>query len=96
MEVVRLLRNIFLRAFVVGAAIGLAFAILTFVAWDAGMSLGIRMFHTDAETLTPLALRSFAQLRFFLWFGLLTPGLALHWTLKAEEKRRRLGERPPI
>ena len=25
---------------------------------------------------------------------LLTPGLALHWTLKAEEKRARMGERP--
>jgi hypothetical protein len=89
MEVVRLLRNIFLRAFVVGAGIGLLFAILTFVAWDAGMSFATRFFHTDAATMTPIALQFFAQLRFFVWFGLLTPGLALHWTLKAEAKRTR-------
>ena len=96
MDVVRLLRNIFLRTFVIGAAFGLVFAIVTIVAWDAWMSLATRCFHTDAATMTPLALRFFTQLRFFLWFGLLTPGLALHWTLKAEEKRARLGVRPPI
>lgn len=89
MEVVRVLRNIFLRAFVVGAAIGAVFAIVTIVGWDAGMSFATRSFHTDAATMTPIALRFFAELRFFLWFGLLTPGLALHWTLKAEAKRTR-------
>ena len=89
MEVVRVLRNVFLRAFVVAVGFGLVFAIATFVWWDAGMAFATSHFRTDAATLTPIAVRSFAQIRFLVWFGLLTPGLALHWTLKAEEKRRR-------
>jgi len=89
MEVVRVLRNIFLRSFVVGACIGLVFAILTIGAWDVSMSFAIRFLHTDVATLTPMVLRFFSDLRFFLWFFLLTPGLALHWTLKAEAKRPR-------
>jgi hypothetical protein len=94
MEVVRLLRNVFLRAFLVAAILGFVFAIATFAAWDAGISFVTGHFHTDAATVTPIALQCFSQLRFFIWFGLLTPGLALHWTLKAEEKRAQLsGER---
>lgn len=96
MEAVRILRNIFLRTFVVAVGFGVVFAIATFVAWDAGMSLVTSHFHTDAATVTPIALQFFSQLRFLVWFGLLTPGLALHWTLKAEEKRARLGERRPV
>jgi hypothetical protein len=89
METVRLLRNIFLRALVVAVGFAILFAIATFVWWDAGMAFVTHHFHTDADTLTPIALQWFSQLRFFIWFGLLTPGLALHWTLKAEEKRSR-------
>jgi hypothetical protein len=89
MEVVRVLRNIFLRAFVVAVGFAAVFAIATFVWWDAGMAFATSHFHTDAATLTPITIRSITQIRFFVWFGLLTPGLALHWTLKAEEKRTR-------
>jgi len=94
METVRILRNIFLRAFVIAVGIGAVFAIVMFTAWDAAMSFVTSHFHTDAATMTPIALQFFAQLRFVVWFGLLTPGLALHWTLKAEQKRARVGERP--
>jgi len=89
METVRMLRNIFLRAFVVAVALALVFAFITFTFWDAWMGFATSHFRTDAATLTPIAIQSFAQLRFFVWFLLLTPGLALHWTLKAEEKSRR-------
>ena len=89
MELVRVLRNIFLRSFLVGGAIGLLMAIVTVVAWDTAMSITTRFFHTDVATASPIVLRFFVDLRFFLFFCLLTPGLALHWTLKAEAKRTR-------
>ena len=87
MEVVRILRNVFLRSFVIGACIGLLIDIATIVGWDTVMPLVIRLFHTDAATLTTLTLYFFTALRFFLAFCVLAPGLALHWTLKAEAKR---------
>ncbi len=89
METVRMLRNIFLRAFVVAIAITLGFAFVTFTFWNAWMEFATSHFRTDTATLTPIAIQSFAQIRFFVWFLLLTPGLALQWTLKAEEKSRR-------
>jgi len=89
METVRMLRNIFLRAFVVAVAIAVVFAAMTFFWWDAWMWFATSHFRTDAATLTPITVQFFSQLRFYIWFGLLTPGLALHWTLKAEEKSRR-------
>ena len=70
METVRILRNIFLRSFVVGAVIGFLMALVTIVGWDAGMSFTTRFFHTDVATVSPIVLRFFAELRFFLWFCL--------------------------
>ena len=89
MEVLRVLRNIFLRTFLVGAGIGGLMAIATILFWDAGMSFTTRFFHVDVATASPIVLHFFGELRFFLWFCLFTPGLALHWTLKAEEKKTR-------
>ena len=87
MEVVRVLRNIFLRSFVIGGGFAFGTEIVTIAGWDTLMPLAIRLFHTDAATLTRLTLYFFTALRFFLGYCLLAPGLALHWTLKAEEKR---------
>ena len=87
MEVIRVLRNIFLRSFVIGAGFAFLTGVVAITGWDALMPLAIRLFHTDAATLTPLTLYFFTALRFFLGYCLLAPGLALHWTLKAEAKR---------
>lgn len=89
METLRLIRNIFLRAFVVGAGFAVLFAIATLGGWDLWMPLGARLFHTDTATLASVTLQFFVGLRFFLWFCVLTPALAMHWTLKAETRNAR-------
>jgi len=87
METVRILRNVFLRTFLVGAGIGLLFAVATLAGWNLWMPLGARLFHTDEATVTVATLQFFVALRFFLWFVVLAPALAMHWTLKAEATR---------
>ena len=89
METLRLVRNVLIRSFVVGVGFGLLFAIVTLAAWDTWMPLGARLFHTDTAALTAVTLQFFVALRFFLWFCLLTPALALHWTLNVETRRSR-------
>jgi hypothetical protein len=89
METLRLLRNVFIRGFFVGAALALVSATVTVAGWNVWMPFAARFFHTDAVTLTSVTLQFFVGLRFFLYFCLLTPAIALHWTLKAEGKRTR-------
>jgi len=88
-ETLRLIRNIFVRAFVIGAGFGVLFAIATLAGWNLWMPLGARLFHTDTATMASVTLQFFAGLRFFLWFCVLTPALAMHWTLKAETRKSR-------
>lgn len=89
MESLRLVRNIFIRIFVIGALFGVLFAIATLAGWNLWISLAARLFHTDTATVTLVTLQFFVGLRFFLWFGVLTPALAMHWTLKAEARNAR-------
>lgn len=90
-ETLRLLRNILLRSFVIGLGLALILVIITLNYWAAWMPLATGWFHTDATILTPIVLKFFVDLRFFLFFVLLTPGLAIHWTLKRELARTKVG-----
>lgn len=83
-DTLRVYRNILLRSFVIGFAITLVLGIVTMLGWTSWMSLATSWFHTDEATLTPLVLKMFVDIRFFLLFVVLTPGLAMHWTLKKE------------
>ena len=89
MESLRLVRNIFIRIFVIGALIGVLFAIATLAGWNLWIPLAARLFHTDTATVTSVTLQFFVGLRFFLWFCVLTPALAMHWTLKAANRSAR-------
>jgi len=89
METIRIVRNVFLRTFLVSAGVGLFFVVLTFAGWNVWMPLGERLFHTDEATITTVTIQFFVALRFFLWFCLLAPAVAMHWTLKAEARQSR-------
>jgi putative Mn2+ efflux pump MntP len=88
-ESLRLVRNIFIRIFVIGALFGVLFAIATLAGWNLWIPLAARLFHTDTATMTSVTLQFFVGVRFFLWFCVLTPALAMHWTLKAETRSAR-------
>ena len=84
-ETLRLVRNILLRSFVVGFVIALVLGLVTMIGWTTWMGWASEWFHTDSATLMPLVLQFFVQIRFFLLFIVLTPALAIHWTLKRED-----------
>jgi hypothetical protein len=87
LEFLRLTRDLLLRAFVIGLAIALILALFTFTGWTLWMQWATLWFHTSEAVLTPMVLSFFIHLRFFLLFCILMPGLAFHWTYKAELKK---------
>jgi hypothetical protein len=82
-ETLRLVRNILLRSFVVGIVIALVLGSVILIGWTTWMGMASEWFHTDSATLTPLVLKFFVEIRFFLLFIVLTPALAIHWTLRS-------------
>ena len=90
-ETIRILRDVLLRAFVIGVAFALLYGVVTLLGWQTWLSLVTVRWHlVDERTFGILLVTWFSVLRFFLVFVLLVPGLALHWTLKREEHRRRV------
>ncbi len=88
-EILRLIRNILFRSFVVGAIISFVFGLLTMIWWTTWMGMAEQWFHADSATLTQLVVKFFMNVRFFLVFIVLTPALAIHWTLRKELDRKR-------
>ena len=88
-ENLRLIRNILLRSFAVGIAIAFVLGLPTLIWWTTWMSMASGWFHTDPAMLTPIVVRFFMNIRFFLLFIILTPALAIHWTLRKESGDRR-------
>ncbi|HYA41028.1 MAG TPA: hypothetical protein VEF34_06975 [Syntrophobacteraceae bacterium] len=86
-EILRVLRNILLRCFAIGFVITLVLGMTMMIGWMTWMDMAGRLFHTDPATLTPVVLKFFTEIRFFLIFIVLTPALALHWTIKRDEKK---------
>ncbi len=83
-ENLRLIRNILFRCFITGFVITFFLGLVTIAGWTTWMDMAGRWFHTDSTTLTPLVLKFFTEIRFFLLFIVLTPALALHWTIRKE------------
>lgn len=84
LETLRILRNVLLRSFVVGLVLIMAMALATMAAWDTWTGLAGGWFHTDETVLVPIVLKFFVDVRFFLLFVVLAPGLGIHWTIKRE------------
>ena len=90
LEALRILRNVLLRAFAIGAGITLLYAAATLLGWRTWVSLFTERWHVvDAATFGIIALGGLTLIRFFIIFVLLVPGLAIHWTLVRERRRER-------
>ncbi len=87
-ETLRMARNILLRCFVVGLGLALVFGGILALGWETWISMAARWFRTSEATLAPVFVNFLVAIRFFLIFVLLTPALALHWSYKAELKRK--------
>lgn len=84
-EILRVVRNILLRAFAIGVTIMILLAIITFSGWETWMSIFTEKWHLiSRDALSVIVVSFFTEARFFLLLCLLTPALAIHWTLKRE------------
>ena len=77
METLRLIRNIFIRSFVIGAGLGLVFAIATLAGWNVWMPLGARLFHTDAAIVASVTVLRWAAFLFMVLCADTRAGIAL-------------------
>ena len=87
LDSLRLIRDILLRTVAVCFAITLFSALCTLTLWDTWSALVCRWYHTTPEFVGQLILSFYASVKFYYIFVLLAPALALHWTIKAQEKR---------
>ncbi len=85
LESLRLVRNILLRSAVIGVGFTLFIQVVTLVGWDTWTDLAVTRFHADPLQFANLVLSFLTAIKFFLIFILLTPGLAIHWTIKQEQ-----------
>jgi hypothetical protein len=81
-EKIIFLRNLFLRAFVVGVVFALFYWLVTLALWDAYAPWVMERFKLDEKELGALTLNFFANVRIVIVFFFLVPALALHWTSK--------------
>lgn len=88
-DTLRLIRNILFRIFVIGTVIALGLGLVTLTSWTTWMGIASQWFHTDTATLTPIVLKFFMDIRFFLLFIVLAPALAVHWTLKRDLDKKK-------
>lgn len=81
-EKIIFLRNVFLRAFVVGVLFALFYWLVTLALWHAYAPWLMERFKVDDKDLAALTLNFFANVRIVIVFFFLVPALALHWTAK--------------
>jgi hypothetical protein len=84
-ETLRLFRNILLRSFAVGIVIVLISELITVSGWTIWTGLVGSLLHAKEADLISIVLWFFTIAKLFLLFVVLTPALALHWTLKKEK-----------
>ena len=81
-EKIIFLRNVFLRAFVVGVLFALFYWVVTLTLWNTYSPWLTQCFKLDEKELGALTLTFFATLRVVIVFFFLVPALALHWSAK--------------
>ena len=78
-----LIRNIFLKTFVVALLFALFLFVMTATFWNCWSSFVYSIFQVNEKELGEIVVKSFINLRFFLIFMLLVPGIGLHWVIKS-------------
>lgn len=84
LDSLRQLRNILFRCVVVALLFAVLLAAVIFGAWDSWIGVATKLCHTDDAHISSAMLTLFTEIRFLVVFLLLTPALAIHWTIKRE------------
>ena len=96
LDSLKLLRNILYRAVLISIAFAIVLAALTFGLWDTWTGMAMGMFRTTETELSNIVIQFFTAIRFWIVFVLLTPALAIHWTMKKEEQKTGPAKTPPV
>lgn len=86
-ETLRFYRNLLFRTLVVIFCLNVFMYLATMDFWDTWTGLVSSWFHVPAEELGSTMLNFFCAVKFFAIYVLLAPALALHWSIKAQQKR---------
>jgi hypothetical protein len=86
LDSLRLIRNVLLRATLIGIVFTWILAGLTICMWDTWAGMASQMMHTPTTDFGPLISNWFAIIKFYVIFVLLVPALAVHWEIKKLEK----------
>jgi hypothetical protein len=82
-ETIQIFRNILFRTFLISVVFALLMASVYYGRRDCWDSLIVNRWGLiDQSSLNVVAVSFFSLIRFYLVFLLLSPALALHWTLK--------------
>jgi hypothetical protein len=82
-ETIQIFRNILFRTFLISVVFALLMASVYYGRRDSWDSLIVNRWGLiDQSSLNVVAVSFFSLIRFYLVFLLLSPALALHWTLK--------------
>ncbi len=87
LELLKLIRNVLLRCAAVCFGFSVIMALSTALLWDSWTALASQWFHTNTDGLGLTLVYFFASVKFYAIFVLLSPGLALHWTIKTLDKQ---------
>lgn len=85
-ETLRFYRNLLFRTLVVIFFLNVLMYSATMALWDTWTGLVSAWFHVPAEGLGATMLDFFTAVKFFAIYILLAPALALHWSIKAQQK----------
>ena len=85
-DTIRIIRDILFRTFLISLLVGLLFVGIYFGGRGYWQRLTVDRFALiDEKSLNVVVMDFLLLIRFYLVFVLLTPALALHWTLKRLE-----------
>ena len=80
-----LIRDFFLKTFVVGLGFAILLFVMTAIFWDKWSGFLYAKFQVPQKELGVLVVDSFLHLRLYLIFVILVPGIAMHWLIKSRK-----------
>lgn len=78
-----LIRNFLFKMFIVSILFAIFLFVMTCAFWGNWSSFIYSKFLVTEKELGEMVVQFFINLRSFVLFGVLVPGIALHWTVKS-------------
>ncbi len=82
-----LIRDFLFKWFIVGFGLFLLSVILYIFMKDFSAEMSMKLYNVEPQYYFNLAFTLLGFLKLFLFFGVLSPALAIHWLIKVSEKK---------